>query len=152
MSLSELAYILGAIFAPISLLGTIYMVVMWRRGLRSLEWPQTTGTVRASGLVEIAVPTDHGLSVVNYPEVRYEYEVGEIKYSSVQIKFGLGSCMKYLKIYLVGFEVLVCYDPDKPKISVLEPGWSTVDIFTIMIGLILSSSGIVMMAWLTMGG
>ncbi len=138
------AYIWGVGLTAFGLCMTIFVIVVWRRGLRSLEWPQTTGVVRESRIMDMALfepipPT---------PVVRYEYEVGGIKYSSRTVAFGLTRApSEYIKKYRVGFNVPVYYNPDKPKVSVLEPGRANVIVYLTIFGLILSIAGIALMLW-----
>ena len=134
----ETAEIFWAIFAAYGLLETILGVVYWRRGLRSLEWPQTTGVIRASSI------RFKGQSA---PIVTYEYKVGGIWYSSKRTSFGtsFGTSSKRNISYRVGCNYPVYYNPDKPKMSVLEPGESVLFNFLTILGLGTFSLGILLM-------
>ena len=137
-------YIFGAILTAFGLPLTILGVVLWQRGLSSLAWPQTTGVVRTSILTE-AIHTGE-VSVPATPNVKYEYEVGRIKYSSNRIAYGYTrEASEYIEKYRVGLNVPVYYNPDKPKMSVLEPARSNTAIGLTIFGLILFSIGIALM-------
>ena len=137
----EISYTIGATLTAIGLLFAIAAVVSWRRGLSSLAWPQTTGVVLTSSLteafamLEVSVPETHNLI--------YEYEVGGIKYSSNTIAYThIRKASENKEKYRVGLNVSVYYNPEKPKMSVLEPGVGNANTWTIFGSIILFSIGI----------
>lgn len=104
--------------------------LIWRaaRGaLRSWaapQWPRVWGVVRSSRVREVPGGDDAGYM----PDIGYEYEVGEVLYSSNDIR--LGDVERYKAYseaearaarYPVGRRTLVSYDPQAPHVSLLEP-------------------------------
>ncbi len=131
---------IGFTLTALGLFFTILGVVIWRRGLGSLAWPQTTGVVLTSSFTE-AIYAGEAYVPATFT-VRYEYEVGGIKYSSKRIAYGF---TREIKKYRIGLKVPVYYNPDKPKTSVLEPGRSNKGMILTIGGLILFSAGIALM-------
>jgi hypothetical protein len=90
---------------------------------RSYGFGKTPGIITRSSLEE----TPKGAAI---PAVRYEYRVGDSRFSGADIpiekpgKLPWSSPHSVTERYLVGTEVTVSYDPVDPAHSVLEPGFS----------------------------
>ncbi len=102
------------------------------RGHASLSWPTVRGTVLESNLVHSSRRTGTGRSATSRasewtPIVRYEYEVGGVRFESGRVDFmtragGRGAAEAELKGLEAGAEVTVHYDPDEPSRAVLRAG------------------------------
>jgi hypothetical protein len=92
---------------------------------QSFDWRSTTGTVRASEVIERPTPTRR--LVTFEPRVTYGYRVGETEYESDRIGFGdhfvtsRADAEAIVARYPAGATVEVFYDPERPRAAVLEP-------------------------------
>ena len=99
----------------------------WLMGFASVNWQTTQGKIISSKAV--VCRSKHSL-VDNYvADIIYEYSVSDVLYSSRNITYSMdssvvycGNAEKMMKQYPVGMSVLVYYEPEKPKNSVLRPG------------------------------
>jgi hypothetical protein len=95
------------------------------RGHASRCWPRTTGTIIESRVAE-HVNADG--QFVFFPQVRYQYVVGEQRYESVNIRFPTKSCTSRRRAeilvakYPATTSTMVSFHSAKPAVSVLEPG------------------------------
>jgi hypothetical protein len=115
---------LSAIFVVLGLVFGYLAIHNWRRARASLAWPTVQGQVLSAFLQE---HTDSDEGVSYDPKVTYTYTVSGTEYQNDQIAFGgVSSSSKskaqaYLERYIVEDPVTVHYDPDNPKLAVLEP-------------------------------
>ena len=113
--------IIGLIIAGIGGFVAVGTLVGLRSVKRSAAWPQVKGNVLASSVVE-----SHSQSGTSYrAEVKYEYAVDGVHYTSDRIKFGWQKTRKRAtkataERYPAGSSVRVYYNPRKPSSSVLE--------------------------------
>ena len=113
--------IIALIIAGIGGFVAVGTLVGLRSAKRSAAWPQVKGNVLASSVVE-----SHYQSGTSYrAEVKYEYAVDGVRYTSDRIKFGWRKGSKRgtkatAERYPTGSSVRVYYDPRKPSSSVLQ--------------------------------
>ena len=96
------------------------------RALGSRHWPETTGKVTAVSVTRIWL----GRGSLHFPDIRYEYRVGEAQLTGQRIGFvwrlpwlSYGAALYVLQhAYPRGKSVTVRYDPAEPSDAVLEPG------------------------------
>lgn len=117
----------------------------------STDWPSVNGIVFRS---EVEVTEDRrsrssGTSTSSYsyqPVVNYQYFVNDTKNTGDTIRYGLVTnkhmAEKTVAKYPKKREVVVYYNPDKPKQSVLEPGYSGGLLFMPIMGLIVIGCGL----------
>ncbi len=99
----------------------------WLMGFASVNWQTTQGKIISSKAV--VCRSKYSL-VDNYvADIIYEYSVSNVLYSSRNITYSMdspivycGNAEKMMKQYPVGMSVLVYYEPENPKNSVLRPG------------------------------
>lgn len=112
--LSYLLFLIPAIAA------SVYFLVLFRVYLKKskqlVHWPSVTGTVIKS-LYESSLEVD-----TDYFSIKYEYNVSNKKYLSDRLFFSKHyyEPRDYRKKYPVGSSVIVYYNPNKPKESVLD--------------------------------
>jgi len=110
---------------------TIYDYVYYSKTMKSANWPSVSGKVITSDIERYDSYDGMGGVDDNYcAEVSYKYSVGGKTYYGNIIRF-TGYCYESIyrakedtDLYSDGKNVLVFYDPAKPKDSVLEPGWT----------------------------
>ncbi len=96
------------------------------RAYRSHEWPGTPGVVLSAEVRE-DVSSDGIAGSVSYgPRVNYEYTVGGVTYAGDQITFADQPCTREFAAatvarYPPGLAVTVRYQPDSPRVAVLDP-------------------------------
>ncbi len=108
--------------------------MLWR-GWQSRTWPSTSGVIVTSDVVVVL----YGRNYRPVMEATYEYEVQQIKYQSDHIQFTSYSdpetAARLASKYPKGKCVTVYYCPDKPELSVLEPGPFWIELILLVIGL-----------------
>ena len=136
--------IIGSGLVALGLFMAIRAFVDWRRGLDSYKWPSTTGQIVESQIRKHFVPR---IGSTSYSaNVTYEYKVGREKHTSKRVHFGArfkeeGSALDLAYRYEDGRKVPVYYNPDKPQLSVLEPGTEPANAYRFMWGLLAMSAG-----------
>ncbi len=96
------------------------------RAKQSVQWPQATGTITVSRLVQ----TTYHQRKTFRGEIRYTYEVAGAEYSSTRVSFrrvnagARDGWQQLIAVYPAGKSVPVFYNPKDPSFSVLEPGLS----------------------------
>ncbi len=130
-----------------SLLGSIVLIQSLfaiLRGHLSKYWPQTKATVIESKLEEQLHA--EGLWLF-FPRIRYRYVVQGREYESTVITFPTWASASRRRIettlnkYPVSGTVLASYLPNKPTVSVLEPGLNTSVFIGVSIGFVFLLSG-----------
>ena len=131
--------------APVALfaIGTPVAALASKRfltGLHSYRWPTVSGVVTGT---TIEGRSDESGSTSYIPELQYEYEVDDTSYVSARYTYGgtrpsfnsKRDAQSWLDAnYPEGAKITVHYDPDKPDVSVVEPGaWRS--IIGVVIGL-----------------
>ena len=87
------------------------------------SFPKIEGTIQDAG---IALSNRNSV-IYYYPHVIYSYNVNNVKYKSERISFegvrfnGNGLAESYMRRFPIGGKVQVYYDPENPRISVLDP-------------------------------
>jgi uncharacterized integral membrane protein len=87
------------------------------------SFPKIEGTIQDAG---IAI-SNRKTYIYYYPCVTYSYNVNNVKYKSERISFeGVrfnenGLAESYMRRFPIGGKVQVYYDPEDPRISVLDP-------------------------------
>jgi hypothetical protein len=117
------------------------------RAFRSRHWPVGAGEIVHSQLEDI--PTMHGTH--KKAKVRYAYTIAGERRESKTIAFGVcnesigrGSARKAVERYPKGSQVRVHYNPERPQVCCLEPGWpgllDTFALFFSIVGVFLGSN------------
>ncbi|MBI2499233.1 DUF3592 domain-containing protein [Candidatus Woesearchaeota archaeon] len=131
------------IFIIIGLIFFISAIINILRGYSSKNWPSVQGKIIHSD-IQIQRDIRHG---PNYsPTILFEYFINGTKYFSNRISFGgtstgLIGIQRILIKYPVGSDVLVYYNPQKPQISILEPGITFSIIIFLLVGIIFTIVG-----------
>ena len=115
------------------LLGFLYFVfISIPKTLRTKSWPKAVGKVVSSNLHEAKRITKNGVSITVYSaDIEYTYNVNGEEYSSKKIKWvdhnsnNKTHHQKKVDSYAKGQVVEVFYNPRKPSIGLLEPGFGT---------------------------
>ena len=98
---------------------------------RSEQWPTVEGTILSSEIEQESHTSDVGGHVDTYteyfPAVEYEYRYGEEAYRSRRILFANvnykhSEAQAIVAQYPVGSRTRVYFDPENPKLSVLQKG------------------------------
>jgi hypothetical protein len=143
--------IIGAGLVTLGLFMAIRAFIDWRRGIDSHKWPSTTGLIVESQIRKYFVPR---IGSTSYSaNVTYQYKVGREKHTSKRVYFGArfkeeGSALDLTYRYEDGRKVPVYYDPDKPQLSVLEPGTEPANAYRFMWGLLAMSAGVALIVGL----
>lgn len=129
---------LGAlIFALILVLGPSIQIY---RGILSQFWHETTGVIEHSEVVVIQDPDGAGFQ----PDIRYAYEIDKNVYNGSKVLYGgktiytletMKAAKDVTQKYPKGKKVKVYYNPKDPHSSVLEKGFNSLLIITILIGI-----------------
>jgi hypothetical protein len=102
-----------------------YGAIVLRKGHASYQWPSVQGQmiVSRAWLVE----WEDGAAV--WPEMEFEYRVGQRTFTSRNIAFGYaaklalpGEAERLVARYPAGEPATVHYNPDQPHEAVLQPG------------------------------
>ena len=108
----------------------------------STDWPQTDGSVAASGVDMKSDATDGRTRALRYsPAVSYGYDVDGRTYFSDRLGFTRvwtgeeSDAQAIVRRYPVGQAVTVYYDPDDPLRAVLTPGVSLNSTLGLLFGL-----------------
>ena len=135
MLYKQIIDVMGMPFALIylaMLLGFIYFAfISIPKTLKTKSWPKTAGKVVSSKLHETKKLTKNGGSIVVYSaDIEYIYNVNGKEYSSKKIKWvdhnsnNKAHHQKKVDSYTKGQVVEVFYNPEKPSVGLLEPGFS----------------------------
>jgi hypothetical protein len=144
--------IFALIFISVGVGVSIYGNHILKNAKASTDWPTVEGQVISSE-VEMHRDTSgtgrHRRSSTTYhAEVLYEYTIKGVKYSSNRVSFGQhGSsnpthARQIVSRYPPSKNVKVYFNPNKPEISVLEPGTTWASYMPLGIGIIFSFAGI----------
>lgn len=124
-----LIYILPLIVLLVGFYLTVSSLLKISRGQKSKGWLQTSGEVQSSKLKVHRGTNSDGVGTDSYyAQVVYKYTVNGIQYRSDRVFFGQDastskvSAKRRVAEYAPGNQVKVYYDPENPKVSVLEPG------------------------------
>ena len=128
---------------------SVWGVAQLYESVRGYSWPHVNGTVVAS-VAHSELMRGSGREYMSYwPEVRYEYIVGNRRVTADRIRFivrGMNEkeTQRVVGSYPVGKAVTVYYDPRDTTASVLEPGiwWPMIPILAFSITLTLLSPAI----------
>jgi hypothetical protein len=112
------------------------LIFLHRRYLRqaeaSMSWPEATGTVTVSKVVQgsnvlMSNDNDGESTPVFSPEISYTYQVAGLSYSSKRLSFGSvksfskrENAEKAAAVYPVGKQLTIYYDPKNPKEAVAD--------------------------------
>jgi hypothetical protein len=124
-----LIYIVPPIFLLVGLYLIVASLLKISRAQKSKGWAQTSAEVQSSKF-EVHRSTDfEGAEAVSYhARVVYKYTVNGIEYRSDRVFFGQGAgtskaaAKRRVAEYVPGNQLKVYYDPENPKVAVLEPG------------------------------
>lgn len=107
-----------------------YLAMRW--GKKSVKWPFVHGTIRYSGVRRVKYG---GNSIVYYrPDVEYEYFVNGKSLIGRRVEFGIQTntdeklARKISRRYPRDSQRRVYYNPQNPKVCVLDPGMSSQDL------------------------
>jgi hypothetical protein len=116
--------------------------------LTSKSWPTTEGTVTSKEYVR-EEEYKHGRTDYYY-RVSYTYSVEGVDYSSDNVRFGIQVLSPFFSAierseaahYSPGVKVTVYYHPDRPGVSVLEPGHAFDSVLMVMLGIVVAGYGV----------
>ena len=112
-------------------------------GYRSQAWPDTTGKIIFADVKRVS---DGEGGDLYKPDVRYRYQVKGKPYQGRRITFKLQNPLENMfgrdqrrsaeivKKYAIGREVVVYYQPNRPKRATLEPGQSSSALLLLQVG------------------
>ena len=94
---------------------------------RSYNWPHVTGRIISSVARSKLMRGRHGEFITHWPDVRYEYLVGDRHFVSDRIMFthrgfSKSETQRLVDAYPVNKIIAVYFDPKTPDSAVLEPG------------------------------
>jgi hypothetical protein len=143
--MSNILRIFAAVVASVILGGfSIWGVGLLYESVRGYTWPHVNGTI-ISSVARSELMTGNGRRYMSYwPEVRYEYIVGNRHVTADRIRFivrGMNEkeTQRVVSFYPVGKAVTVYFDPRDVTAAVLEPGiwWPMIPILALSITLTL---------------
>ncbi len=116
---------------------------------RSYNWPHVTGMITSSVARSKLMRGRHGEFITHWPDVQYEYIVGDRRFVSDRIMFthrgfSKSETQRLIDAYAVNKIIAVYFDPKKPDSAVLQPGiqWFLIPILAFAITLT------VLMVWI----
>jgi hypothetical protein len=94
---------------------------------RSYNWPHVTGTIISSVAHSKIMRGRHGEFIAHWPDLQYEYVVGDRRFVSDRIMFthrgfSKSETQRLVDAYPVNKIIAVYFDPKKPNSAVLQPG------------------------------
>jgi hypothetical protein len=94
---------------------------------RSYNWPHVTGTITSSVARSKIMRGRHGEFIAHWPDVQYEYVVGDRPFVSDRIMFthrgfSKSETQSLVDTYPVNKIIAVYFDPRSPNSAVLQPG------------------------------
>ena len=89
---------------------------------RSYNWPHVTGRIISSVARYKLMRGRHGEFITHWPDVRYEYVVGDRRFVSDRIMFthrgfSKSETQRLIDAYAVNKIIAVYFDPKKPELS-----------------------------------
>jgi len=126
---------------------------LWK-AFASTRWPSAEGRVISSSveMVEEVHRLRRG-SRIEAPAYRaavtYSYRVGDALYTGDRVSFGdysssiPGHARNICERYPPGKTIEVYYDPEDPRVSVIEPGVSVGAVMPLLIGLVFVTVGVI---------
>jgi hypothetical protein len=122
---SSVLIIVGLIVFFLIVLNAVFLAVIFfmRRKMNQVSsWPSTQGVVMSSSL-EARLSSDES-GYVDYPAVRYSYQVGQQAFQGTRIapgpEMGGSGARKVVERYATGAPVTVFYNPQNVSEAVLE--------------------------------
>ena len=109
-------------FSATCLVLLVLMLSTRKTAFETLKWPETTGKVTESKMLQSC----HGKAFS--PNIIYSFEVNSVRYQGYTIKTGGSNCLAiadvnaFLTAYPVGKSVSVYFDPNDPTQSALNRG------------------------------
>ncbi len=94
---------------------------------RSYNWPHVAGRITSSVARSKLMKGRHGEFITHWPDVRYEYVVGDRRFVNDRIMFthrgfSKSATQHLVEKYPVDKVITVYFDPKNPESAVLEPG------------------------------
>ena len=94
---------------------------------RSYNWPHASGTIISSVARSKLMRGRHGEFITRWPDVQYEYVVGNRRFVGDRIMFAhrgfsKSETQRLVETYPVNKIIAVYFDPRNPNSAVLEPG------------------------------
>jgi hypothetical protein len=127
-SLGHLAiFFYCGVAAVILVLFSVWGVVQLYDAARSYSWPHVTGRIISSVAQSKLMRGRYGEFISNWPDVRYEYVVGDRRFVGdrimfIHLGFSKSTTQRLVDAYPVNKVVAVYFDPRNPGSAVLEPG------------------------------
>ncbi len=117
------------LFVAVGVAMLVVGVIGLRRAAASADWPTTQGVIVSSEVERVRRnDPDRGWTTTFHARISYGYSVGGEPYTGDRVGIGdYGSNTNHrarsvVRRYPVGSHVTVYYDPDRPRIALLEPG------------------------------
>ena len=119
----------------IGLYGLVRMMIIWKKGAQTTQWPAVEGVVTSVGVEKTRksasnIGKGNGPKVTFYkPRITYSYEIQGKSFIGKQVQYGMAKRQRVKLVaqqdicaYSVHQTVRVYYDPNEPKESVLQIG------------------------------
>jgi hypothetical protein len=119
----------------IGLYGLVQVMIAWRKGTRTVQWPTVEGVVTSIGVEKTRkdasnIGHGNGPKVTFYkPRIAYSYEIQGKRFIGKRVQYGMAKRQRVKSLaqqaicaYSVHQTVRVYYDPKDPKESVLQTG------------------------------
>ena len=120
-------FIYGGVAAVILGVFCVWGFLQLYDAARSYSWPHVTGRIISSVARSKLMKGRHGEYIVHWPDVRYEYVVGDRRFVSDRIMFthrgfSESATQRLVDEYPVDKIITVYFDPKNPESAVLERG------------------------------
>ena len=120
-------FIYGGVAAVILGVFCVWGFLQLYDAARSYSWPHVTGRIISSVARSKLMKGRHGEYIVHWPDVRYEYFVGDRRFVSDRIMFthrgfSESATQRLVNEYPVDKVITVYFDPKNPESAVLERG------------------------------
>jgi Protein of unknown function (DUF3592) len=120
-------FIYCGVAAVILAVFNVWAVLQLYDAARSYNWPHVTGRIISSVARSKLMRGRHGEFIARWPDVQYEYVVGDSRFVSDRIMFShrgfsKSETQRLVDAYPVNKIIVVYFDPKNPDSAVLQPG------------------------------
>ena len=128
---------------------SIYGYHVLQNAKASVKWPTAKGIITVSKVVKSESTTGTGTNkrrtVSYHAKIHFKYSVNGKSYTSNNVTFGQSTkaAGKIVNHYPTGKKVSVFYNPENPKVAVLEPGISTASYLFLGFGILFALIGLI---------
>lgn len=128
---------------------SIYGYNVLQNAKASAEWPTEKGIINVSEVIKHESTTGTGTkkrrTVTYNAKIHYKYSVKGKSYTSTNVTFGQSTkgAGEIVNHYPIGKKVNVFYNPEDPKVAVLEPGVSMASYLFLGFGILFTLMGLI---------